>query len=256
MAKKDKDIFTDENGKPKILHGVTIYSGSTTLAEMAGRIGFDAVWFEMEHGPACFERIESLCYAAESAEAIPVVRVSDSQRTHILRALETGARIIIVPMVNTAEQAQKIVEYGKFPPIGSRGYNTRSRGVGFGINDTKTAFKQANARTHLFVQIETSQAVDNLNDILSVEGISGIFVGPGDLSASLGCIGDLNNTRIVEVATNCISRAREAGKHAGVLVSPGPLLDAAIEAGSDLVFVGGDIANLSVTWTQLLKSFR
>jgi len=170
------------------------------------------------------------------------------------RALEVGARIVVVPMVNTAEQARAIVEYGKFPPLGLRGFNVRSRGVEYGLSDRKTAFANANARTHLFAQIESMEAVANVEAICRVEGLSGILIGPGDLSVSAGCSDDLNGPQMIEIVTQTLRCARSLEKHAGILISPGPLLDAALAAGCDLVFCGGDVTELSAAWPRLLGS--
>ncbi len=251
-----QDIFKDDQGRARVLRGVTLYSNSTWLAELAGRVGFETVWIEMEHGPAGFEKVETLCLATEAGGAIPAVRVSDSERTHILRALEVGAKIVIVPMVNSPEQARRVVEYGKFPPIGKRGFNTRSRGVHFGLNGAKADFGEANNRTFLFAQIETQEAIQNFDAICGTDGLAGIFIGPGDLSASLGLTGDLNNPQIINTVTDCIRRARAMGKHAGILVAPGPLLEAAFQAGCDLAFFGGDVMDLASTWKKLLTSVK
>lgn len=256
MSSKIQNVFVDEQGKPRVVRGAVLYSGSRLLAELAGCVGFETVWIEMEHGPANFETVEGLCLAAEAGGAAPAVRVSDSQRCHILRALEVGGRIIIVPMVNSADEARRVVEYGKFPPLGKRGYNTRSRGVRFSLDGPQKAFAEANEKTHLFVQIETQQAVDNLDAILAVEGLSGIFIGPGDLSANMGRTGDLNCPEVIDVVTNCIRRARKAGKHAGILVAPGALLTAALEAGCDLAFFAGDVMSLVTTWPQILEAVK
>lgn len=248
------DPFVDEAGNPRVLRGVTIISGATRLAELAGRIGFETVWIEVEHGPASFSEIEALCFAAEAGGAYPTVRIPDGQRHHVLRALEVGARIVVVPMVNDAETARQIVRHGKFPPLGSRGYNTRSRGVNYGLDDPTTGFARANARTHLFAQIETMEAVRNLDEICAVEGLAGIFIGPGDLSVSLGCTGALTDPELIDIVVHCVKRACEQGKHGGILVAPGPMLDAALKAGCDLVFAGGDITDLSKAWRNLLAS--
>ena len=221
---------------------------------MAAMIGFDTVWIEMEHGPAGFELVESLCMAIQSGGGVPTVRVPDLQRHHVLRALEAGARIIVVPMINTAEQAAEIVKHGKFAPIGSRGFNTRSRGVGYGLKGLLPSFAEANARTHLFAQIETIEAVANLDAICAVKGLSGIFIGPGDLSMSAGFAADLANPKLIDIVSNCIRTARQRGLHAGILVSPGPMLDAAVAAGCDLIFCGGDMTQLSIAWPKLLES--
>jgi 2-keto-3-deoxy-L-rhamnonate aldolase RhmA len=248
------EIFEDASGQPRLLRGICVYSGSTRLAELAARVGFETIWIEMEHGPADFGEVEALCMAIETGGGIAAVRVPDGQRHHVLRALEVGARIVIVPMVNTPEQAQQMVQFGKFPPLGARGYNVRSRGVNYGLtNDRQLLFAQANQRTYLFAQIETMQAVQNLDQICEVEGLSGIFIGPGDLSVSLGITGKLDGEQMIQIVSDCVRRARAAGKHVGILVPPGALLDAVVEAGCDLLYYGGDVTELCVAWTKLIE---
>jgi 2-keto-3-deoxy-L-rhamnonate aldolase RhmA len=254
-ANGDGDLFRAKGGERRILRGSAIYSGAPRLAELAIRVGFETVWIEMEHGPTDFALAEHICMAAEAAGGFATVRVPDGQRHHVLRALEVGARIVVVPMVQNAEQAKQIVEFGKFPPTGSRGFNVRSRGVNYGLANKAEEFAEANARTHLFAQIETLQSVQELDAICKVKGLSGVFIGPGDLSVSAGIMGgDLNDDRLIEIVTDCVRRARLAGKHVGILVPPGRLLEAAIDAGCDLVFFAGDASNLSVAWKSLLTS--
>ncbi|HWB55249.1 MAG TPA: aldolase/citrate lyase family protein [Tepidisphaeraceae bacterium] len=235
-----------------LLRAVAIYSGAARLAEMAALMGFDAIWIEMEHGPADFNQVESLCVSIERGGALPIVRVPDLQRHHILRSLEVGGRVIVVPMINTAGQARQLVEHGKFPPIGSRGYNVRSRGVGYGLGSKADLFQAANSHTYLFAQIETTLAVENVDAICQVEGLSGIFIGPGDLSVSAGCMGELQNDRLIDMVTHCIRQAKDHGKYSGILVPPGRMLDAAIETGCNLVVCGGDVTELQASWAQLL----
>lgn len=256
MPEIPADVFRDVNGQPRRLFGVTIYSGATRLAELAGKIGFDTIWVEMEHGPTDFIAAEALCMAAEAGGAVPAIRVPDHQRHHVLRALEVGARIVIVPMVNTPEQARQIVEHGKFAPLGARGYNTRTRGVEYGLAGATRAFANANARTHLFAQIESLEAVNNLDAIARTDGLAGIFIGPGDLSASAGMTGELNHPKMIELVTDCIRRATSLGKHAGILVGPGALLDASHAAGCDLIFCGGDITDLVGAWGRLIEKVK
>ncbi len=256
MRHHPDDLFRTPDGLPRVVAGVAVYSGAPRLAELAARIGFDTVWIEIEHGPSGFDEAEHICMALEAAGATGTIRVPDAQRCHILRALETGAGIVIVPMVDDAETAARMVASGKFPPLGRRGFNARSRGVGYGLTPVAEAFAAANRRTHLIAQIETVEAVANLEAICAVEGLSGILIGPGDLSMSLGCGGDLAAPGLIRTACDCIRRARAAGRHAGILTGPGPLLDAALEAGCDLVFAGGDVTNLIDPWRGLLAGLR
>ncbi|NKB66643.1 MAG: 2-dehydro-3-deoxyglucarate aldolase [Candidatus Latescibacteria bacterium] len=246
-------LFTDEQGAPRRVRGVTVNSGSTLLAGLAAEIGFEAVWVEMEHSPINLERVDAVCLAIEAGGAAPLVRIPDGDRHHVLRALEAGARIVVVPMIDEPDQARRLVEYGKYPPVGARGFNVRTRGLGFGLQDPLEALARANMRTHIFAQIETPQAVANLDAICQVEGLDGVFMGPGDLSASMGIVGQANDPRVVEVVVNCIRRARAAGKLTGIFTVPGPLLEAAMAAGCELVVCGGDIMDLAGAWKDLLQ---
>ena len=250
------NLFTNEAGQPRLLLGVTITSNAPRLAELAGLVGFDLVWIEMEHGPAGFGEAESLCMAAESGGAVPILRVPDHHRRHVLRALEIGAHMVIVPMVNDAETAREIVRHGKYPPLGKRGFNTRSRGLGYGLEDLTAAFERANQRTHLIAQIETLEAVGNLEAICDVPGLSGIFIGPGDLSVSMGKTASFSDPELIRTVVECVRLARGKGKQCGIMAGPGLLYDAAKEAGCNFIFCGGDITDLSPSWRALLASLR
>ena len=248
------DPFLDAQGQPKVVRGVAVVTGAPRIAEMAGRIGYDTVWIEVEHGPASFSEVEALCMATESGGAVPTVRLPDHHRHHVLRALEVGARIVVVPMINDAETARQLVQHGKFPPLGQRGFNTRSRGLNYGLDDLLQSFARANESTHLIAQIETLEAARNLEEICSVEGLSGILIGPGDLSVSAGKPAAFTDPEMIGLVTDIIRRARAQNKHAGILVAPGPMLDAALGAGCDLVFCGGDINDLAKAWRALLAT--
>lgn len=219
---------------------------------LAGQVGFEAVWIESEHGPVGFERAETLCLAADAAGLFPLIRLPDGERHHVLRALEIGARILLVPMVNDAAYARRIVAHGKFPPLGQRGFNVRTRGMGFGMLDLADAMARANARTHLFAQIETTEAVAQIDEILAVEGLSGIFMGPGDLAVSMGRPGQMADPDLRRTVLDCLAKAQAASKLSGIFTLPGPLLSAAMDAGCDLVICGGDVMDLGTAWTKLL----
>ncbi len=248
------DPFCDASGQARVLRGVAIISGAPRIAEMAGRLGFDTVWIEVEHGPAGFTEVEALCMAAESGGAIPTVRLPDHHRHHVLRALEVGARIVVVPMVNDAETTRELVRHGKFPPLGQRGFNTRSRGLNYGLDNLLESFQTANAGTHLIAQIETLEAVQNLEAICGVEGLSGILIGPGDLSVSAGKTAAFTDPEMIALVADIIQRTRACGKHAGILVAPGPMLEAALAAGADFVFIGGDVNDLAKAWRGVMET--
>lgn len=248
------DIFLDRNGKPNVLWGAAIGSASPRAAELAARVGFDVVWIDLEHASADLMTAESLCRAAQVGGAVPLVRTGGARRDQILPALEIGARIVVVPLVNDAATAREVVQHGKFRPLGERGYNTRSRAADYGLGPLPAA--RMNAETWLFAQVETREAVANLNDILAVDGLAGIFIGPGDLSADLDRAGDFVNPKLHEMVAACVRAARNADRHAGILMAPGPLIDTALAAGADLCVIGSDLGAMIQVWREQLERAR
>ena len=249
-----RDIFLDEQGQPRILLGTAVNSGSPRTVELAGRMGFDTVWIEMDHASADLSAAEAMCTAAQAGGALPLVRTSGCRRDQILHALEIGARILVIPVVNTVETALEVVRHGKFRPVGERGYNIFSRGINFGIDPLP--FARVNEETYLFPQVETCEAAANVKEILSVDGIAGVFIGPGDLSVNLGRPGDFTNPELQKTVNSCIRAARKAGKHAGIFSAPGPLLDAAVTAGADLCIISSDFTAIIDVWRKQLAEYR
>ena len=249
-----RDPFTDETGRPRVLIGCGISSGAPRMAELAARVGFDVVWIEMEHAGADLATAEAMCVSTEAGGAIPLVRSAGYGRQHILHALEVGARIVVVPLANDLSASREVVRHGKFRPLGQRGFNTLSRALTFGAD--RTAMARANEETCLMPQVESLEAVKNLDGILSVEGIGGIFVGPGDLSADLGRPREFEDPELQDIVRQCIARSRAAGLHAGIYVGEGALLDAALDAGADLCIVGSDMQAAIEVWRRQVSSLR
>ena len=201
---KHTDPFDDESKQSGHLWGLTLYCPSPQLAELACRIGFDTVWIEMEHGPTDFALAESICYATLANGGLPLIRLPDASRNFVLKAVEVGARILVVPMVNDAATARQIVQHAKFPPVGARGANTNTPGTQFGLSGLRSAMEETNGRIHLFAQIETCEAVKNLDEICQVEGLTGVFVGPTDLSVDMGIPGDFENPKLIKTISDVV----------------------------------------------------
>ena len=250
----DRNPFVDAEGRARVLAGASIYSGSTRFAEMAGRLGFDAVWIDMEHACAGLAEAEAMCVAAEAGGAIPLVRTMGSERDHIMRALEIGGKIIVAPMVNNVDIARRVVQFGKYPPVGRRGFYRSSRGLRFG--EDPNWLTNANLNTVLMPQIETLEAVSNLDAILAVEGVDGILVGPGDLSMDMGIPGDYENPELLHTVCDGLRRARKAGKHAGVLTGLDAVIRRVLEAGADLIIMASDTPAVAKAWSAALAGFR
>lgn len=156
-----------------------------TLVELLGFAGFDFVVIDNEHGPFSWGEVEDLVRTAELAGVAPMVRVAYGP-SDIQKALDRGAAGVHVPLINTKEQAETAVLRAKFPPLGTRGTAFSVRPANYGRKVGRSYLDQANRETLVVVHIETPQAVENIEEILKVRGIDVCFIGPTDLSVSMG----------------------------------------------------------------------
>jgi 4-hydroxy-2-oxoheptanedioate aldolase len=240
----------------KLLVGTTCETGAPMIAELCGIVGGDIIWLDLEHGTAGWRDAQAFCQAAQAGGALPALRVPGAERTHIMHALEIGAKLVIVPMVNNADTARKVVEFGKYPPIGQRGFAGSTRAMSYGTGDAKQNVAKANRETHLFVQIETMDAVRNCAEIVSVEGISGGLVGPADLSFSMGKPLDFENPEFLKLFGETIRTIRGCGKIAATAAGNPKLIDIGLEAGLQILICATEAQAVRQLWGQMIKDIR
>jgi 4-hydroxy-2-oxoheptanedioate aldolase len=206
--------------KQKLAAGeiATILSGAVNadMIDQLGAIGADGFWLEGEHGPVDFGDISDLTRACDLWGATSVLRLSHNEYGDIYRALDRGAQAIVIPHVNTKAEAQNVVDAAKFAPIGKRGMFTSRQG--YGVPDY---LKVANDNTLLIVLIEDIAAVNNLDEILTVDHIDVFFVAPSDLASSMGHIGNAGHKDVQDVLDGAIKKIVAAGKTAGTLAVDG-----------------------------------
>lgn len=188
--------------------GSWLQMASPISAEIIARAGFDWVIIDMEHGPGDLMTLVSQFQAVNGSGAVPIVRVPWNDFVLIKRVLDAGAYGILIPYVNCKEEAEAAVRACKYPPEGIRGIAGSTRAAWFNRN-AMNYFSRANDEILIIVQIETRTAVDNLDEILGVPGVDGIFVGPMDLATSLGHI---YNPAVPEVQSVIRSIEEKAGK--------------------------------------------
>jgi 4-hydroxy-2-oxoheptanedioate aldolase len=181
------------------------------LIEAMGYAGFDFVILDMEHGPHAAGTLEPLIRAAEIAGILPIVRVSQNAWSDIGAALDLGAGGIQVPQIATPEQAARAVRHARFAPQGERGVCRFVRNAAYGAMEKSDYFHHANEAL-VVVQLEGEEALENLDDILSVAGIDIVFIGPYDLSQSLGIPGEVEHPRVCAT----IDRIAKAGEERGI----------------------------------------
>ena len=204
--------------KRKLAEGGTahVVSGFTHPDDIDafGPIGFDGVWLEGEHGAVDAAELGNLTRACDIWGMTSVVRINRNDQGLIYRTLDRGAQGIVVPHVNTKEEAQNVVDGGKFAPIGYRGMFTSRQG--YSVPDY---FKVANNETLLVILIEDIVAIRNLDKILTVEHIDVFFVAPSDLATSMGHISDIQHPEVQNTIDDTLARIQAAGRIAGTLAT-------------------------------------
>ena len=196
-----------------------VYVASPQLTEIIGLIGFDFVVIDMEHGPVDMGVAENMVRAAEIAGVTPFIRVTHNSPHLILRALDIGALGVHVPEVSDAHEGKAVVASVKYAPQGQRGL-AGVRAAKYGLKDSLPEYTAAaNQQTMVIVHIEDVKAVENLDALLAVEGIDVYFLGPTDLSNSLGIPGQSKDPKVIGLVEDSIKQIAGAGKIAGCIAA-------------------------------------
>ncbi len=189
---------------------------SPAIVETMGWLGFDFVVIDCEHGIMDYETAENMIRASELSGATPIVRVGMNNQQHIQRYLEGGAQGVMMPLVNTGDDARRAVDAVKYPPVGKRG-GFSGRSARFGIQDQAEYVREANRETFVCLQIETPESVDNAEEIINTEGADCIFFGPGDLSLNMGYPGQMSHPEVVKTIEGLVQQTHAVGKISGTL---------------------------------------
>lgn len=224
--------------------GIFIACNSPDIVEIAALSGFDFVVIDMEHGPLSVESTQNLLRAAEIRGIAPFTRVTEGSATKILRSLDVGSYGLHIPQVNDAQKAKNVVEYAKYFPMGNRGI-AMPRAADYGTSNPLEYFNTANEETMIVVHCENKESLDNLEEIAAVPGIDVIFLGPFDMSQSLGIPGQVSHSKIQKAAERVLNVSKKAGKAAGIFVSNGEEAKARIEQGFQYVTIGMDVTLFS-----------
>ena len=182
-----------------------------SLVIMAQDCGMDFILYDCEHGVLSYEQLHDLMVLGNMRKLSSIVRVAQLARSDVSRILDYGAAGVMVPMIETAEQAEQLVQWSKYPPLGKRSYSGGANTHYAPGGNHALHMKQLNEKTMSIVQIETKQGVENIEAILNVKGIDGVLIGPCDLAISLGRPDDLMHEEelnmIQKVADACLKRA-------------------------------------------------
>jgi 4-hydroxy-2-oxoheptanedioate aldolase len=224
------------------------------MGELLGHSGLDAVCLDLQHSPIFVETAVPIMQAISATPAVPIVRVSANSFQEINRVLDNGAYGVIAPLINTVKDAQAFMSACLYPPAGERSWGA-PRGLMYGGDDY---FAQANSTILKLAMIETKQGLDNLEAILDVPGLDGVFIGPSDLSIALVGTPAINfdSGPLGQALAHVRNVTKAKGKYAGVFCNALPMATAMQKMGYDMVSIGADFVIIRSEAASRVKALR
>lgn len=237
--------MSDELGREGLTHGVMVSEFSdASIARVLNTVGYDFLIVDCEHGAFDYSQISRLCAVAAGINIDVLVRIPEIRREHIGKYLDMGAAGLVVPMVSNAAEAQQVIRFAKYAPLGSRGVSVTRAHSGYHVDDLTEYLERTNRHTKIFVQLETAEAFHNLRSIAAVEGLTGLFVGPNDLLQDLGVPGQNDDPRLAGHIEDTAVIAHRLGLESGIITSNRGLIATGVRAGMRVVCQGSDVSLL------------
>jgi 2-keto-3-deoxy-L-rhamnonate aldolase RhmA len=225
--------------KNETAFGLWVTSEASAVTEVAGMLGIDWICIDMEHGYLDYRSIAGHLTAARGTDMTVLVRPPSQDMEPTKRALDLGAHGVILPLVNSAEEVRAAYDHFYYPPVGRRGIGGE-RSVKWGL-DLQAYVGSANDGLLFIPMIETQRAYDNLDEILAVERIEAVFLGPGDMSASRGAVGEWEGPGVAEINLDILHRAANKGVGAGIVARDTSEALQRVDEGFGMVSLGSDI---------------
>lgn len=239
----------------EIVAGVYLNLGSSLTAEMAGLAGFDWVLIDLEHGSGDYDKMMHQLQAVEGTSAAPIIRIAWNEPTRFKRVLDAGASGVMVPFVSTVDEAKLAVASMQYPPQGIRGAAKLNRAAGFAQN-FEQYFSTANEKLLTVLLIETAEAIKNIDDLAAVDGVDALYVGPLDLSISMGIPNQSDHPDLQAALDKVAAAARKSGKAAGTMSNPKMSPEQLVERGFTFLAIGSDGGLVANGMKKLVESVK
>ncbi len=247
-----RQLMQTSQGRPPL--GTWIMSASPIVAEAIGHAGFDWAVVDMEHSPLDLTNLVHVLQAVGNTPLVPITRVPWNDTVLVKRVLDAGAQTLLFPFVQNADEARRAVAACRYPPEGQRGMAGMSRASRFGT--VPNYFAAANQAVSVIVQLETPEAVANVEAICAVPGVDGIFLGPGDLSGALGVPGQLTHPDVMAQMTQATRRAVALGKWAGTVGGNVDVVRQYLAMGFNFIAVASDLGLLMRASGEMVKTLK
>ena len=229
---------------------------SPNVVNVLGSTDLDFVVIDLEHGSMSHETVENMVRAAEASDISPIVRVGDDHEQTILRALETGPRSVMVPHINSVEKAEKIAKCCKYFPAGNRGLSPYTRMHDFTHIDIQDSLQTENQETMVGILVEGQAGLDNLEDIVKVEGIDLIYLGLFDICQSVGLPGQLNHPKVLGEIKRCCELIESNGIAAGSMSTSVEFINMLKDVGYTFIAYLNDAAAMKFHFDDIFKQLN
>jgi len=235
--------------------GPFMKTSDAAFVEIAGHAGFDFVILDMEHAPFTYSNLQNLVMAAELSGTLPIIRAQNSSDIFISKALDFGALGVQIPHITNANEAKACISAAKFHPEGQRGMDPFVRAASYSSVPADKYFSQANEAL-IIIQLEGKEAIDNLEEIMNVDGIDILFIGPYDLSQSMGVPGQVDHPLVTGHMESIVNRARERGIVVGTFTDTLESARMWRDAGIQYISHAVDVAIFTNACKDLLKQLH
>ncbi len=232
--------------------GAWISSGSPNAVDLLRNLPFDWFVIDMEHSPVGIETVGQMIQVLNGSVVTPIVRVGQTDQALIKAVLDAGAHGVLVPLVNSAEEAERAVRFSKYPPVGVRGL-AAAKASDYGLS-LASYIRTANQETSVIVQIETAEALERVSEIVSVKGVDMAFVGPSDLTLNLGLVDDRSNPKVAEAMVKVVKACDDAGKVAGVMATSLDEARLAVKRGFRFIALASDVRYIAMGAKSFLEA--
>ncbi|MFT3814360.1 MAG: HpcH/HpaI aldolase/citrate lyase family protein [Acidovorax sp.] len=247
-----QQLLARAGGEPPV--GTWVMSASPLVAEAVGCAGYDWGVVDMEHTPIDLMTLVHMLQAVAGTKMLPVVRVPWNDTVGLKRVLDAGAQTLLIPFVQDADEARAAVAACRYPPEGIRGMAGMSRASRFGT--APHYLTTANQGISVIVQLETPAAIERVDEIAAIDGVDALFVGPGDLSATMGHVGQLTHPDVLALTRQVVARAKALGKPIGTVGGTPEVVALYREMGFDFVAIASDLGFLMRAAQAALGTIR
>lgn len=226
------------------------------IIRMLNVAGFDYLIIDNEHGYFSYDSIANMSAIANGINLPLIVRITAPSRENITKLLDMGVDGLLLTMTHNRELLEECVQYAKYPPIGNRGISTQRAHTGYDPGELKQCLIEGNNKTMVFAQIESKEGVENLEDILSVIGLDGIFIGPNDLSLDYGDLGNFDNVKVTESLDYIVDTCVNKNVPVGIISSKQDFLKKYINQGISMISCNSEIGMLVNAAKSVVKTFK